>query len=122
MKKLLASTFCSALLLAPSFVPSAIPNGTRPTRLRNVTVSAVSSSQMRIQGHYETISGQAISGMKVYIWSVGPSSFTNWTSDYTDNNGDFNIVTYKVPVGNQIQVEVEGNGAYSRPYPSYNNP
>lgn len=120
--KILVSTLCSALLMGATLTPPANPNGTRPTRLRNVSVTAVNSSQMRVQGHFETLSGQPIGGMQVTLWSVDASSFTNWSRVYTDNNGNFSVVTYKVPAGNQIQVEVEGNGAYSRPYPTYSRP
>lgn len=122
MKKMLFSTLCSAVLVGATLVSPAIPNGTRPTRLTNVAVTAVNNVEMRVTGHYETLTGQPISGMQVNVWSVDSGSFTNWNRSYTDNNGNFDIRTYKVPVGCKVQVEVEGNGAYSRPYPTYSRP
>lgn len=120
-----------ALLLAPFAAvgletirhseAQAAPNGTRPTMLTNLSVVAVSSTRMRVTGRYTTLSGFGPSGMTVVIYSVGESYFTRWATVYTQN-GNFSWEGNKVPTGARIQIEVEGNGAHSRPFPTFNRP
>src|SRR5262249_55407697 len=98
------------------------PNGTRPTKLVNVSVTSVSRTQMRVSGKYTGLSGAGIAGMAVYVYDVSEANFSRWYTMYTDNNGNFNATMTKIPSGDQIQIEVEGNGAYSRPYPTYPRP
>jgi len=100
----------------------AAPNGTRPTVLSNLVATSVSTSQMRVSGTLTTLSGAGIAGMRVNIYAVGDANFTLWTSAYTANNGTFSVTSNKPPVGAKIQVEVEGNAAYSRPLPTSNRP
>ncbi len=106
--------------LQPS-VSQAAPNGTRPTTLSNLSVVSVSATRMRVRGRYATLSGFGPSGMAVHIYAVGGSYFTRWATVYT-NNGDFTWEGNKVSLGERIQIEVEGNGAYSRPYPTFSRP
>jgi hypothetical protein len=123
MKSLLVAGLTLIGAAATTLSPPVNPNGTRPTRLSNVSVTSLSATQMRITGHYETAIGALpIAGMQVTIWSTGAASFSSWSTGYTDNNGNFSITCPKTPVGDKIQVEVQGNGAYSRPYPTYNRP
>jgi len=120
-----------AILLAPFAVfglnalrPSqaqAAPNGTRPTMLSNLGVVSLSATRMRVSGRYTTLSGFGPSGMVVYIYAVGEAYFTRWATVFTQN-GDFIWEGNKVPVGAMIQIEVEGNGAFSRPYPTFRRP
>jgi hypothetical protein len=101
---------------------SAAPNGTRPTILSNLSVVATSSTKMRVTGRLSMLTGSGIAGMKIDIYSVSATSFTRWSTVYTDNNGNFSSTTNKVPSGNKIQIVVDGNGAYSQPFPTFNRP
>jgi hypothetical protein len=97
----------------------AVPNGTRP---RNLSVTSATSTQMKVSGRLKTLSGFGISGMRVVIYAVGEAYFTRWHTMYTNNTGDFSVTVAKTPVGTAVQIEVEGNGAYSRPFPTFNRP
>jgi len=111
------------LLILVSLSPVyAAPNGTRPTVLTNLAATSVSTSQMRVSGTLTTLSGAGIAGMRVNIYAVNDANFTLWTSAYTANNGTFAVTSNKPPVGAKIQVEVEGNAAYSRPLPTSSRP
>lgn len=99
---------------------SAAPNGTRPTVLTVTSVAAINSTQMRITGRLTLLSGAPVTGMRVDIYSVFEASFTRWSTVYTDGSGNFSSTSLKVPVGAKIQVVVDGNGAYSQPFPTYN--
>lgn len=70
------------------------PNGTRPAMHWNLQVVSTGRNTMRISGRYVTFEGY-----ESFVW-----------------NGR------KVPAGSAIEVEVQGNGAYSRPYPTFSNP
>ena len=100
----------------------AAPNGTFPTVLTNLSVIAVSSTDMRVSGRLTIISGSGVAGMKVDIYSVANGSFARWTTTYTDSSGNFNITTPKPPVDRKIQIVVDGNGAYSQPFITFNRP
>lgn len=97
----------------------AAPNGTRPTQLTGLSVTSVSATTMRVSGRWTTLSGQGISGYPVYVYSVGSANFTRWATLYPDSAGNFSGIMNKVPTGNSVQIEAEGNGAYSRPYPTF---
>lgn len=101
---------------------SAAPNGTRPTVLSNLSVVATTSTQMRVSGHLTLLSGTGLAGMKVDIYSVSENSSTRWSTVYTDNSGNFTSTTSKVPAGNKIQIVVDGNGANSQPFLTFNRP
>jgi hypothetical protein len=109
-------------LAATGKTASAAPNGTRPTLLSNLSVVATSSTKMKATGRLTTLSGYGIAGMKVDIYSVSEASFTRWSTVYTDNSGNFSSITNKVPAGNKIQIVVDGNGAYSQPFPTFYRP
>ena len=64
----------------------AAPNGTFPTVLTNLSVVAVSSTNMRVSGRLTIISGSGVAGMKVDIYSVANGSFARWTTTYTDSS------------------------------------
>lgn len=98
------------------------PNGTRPTMLWNLQVVSTGRNTMRISGRYVTFEGRGIAGMEVKIYSIGAAYFTVWDRVYTRSDGTFVWNGRKVPWGSGIQVEVQGNGAYSRPYPTFSNP
>jgi hypothetical protein len=98
------------------------PNGTRPTMLLNLQVVSTGQNTMRISGRYVTFEGYGIAGMEVKIYAIGVAYFSVWGTAYTRNDGTFVWNGRKVPRGSAIQVEVQGNGAYSRPYPTFNNP
>lgn len=100
----------------------AAPNGTQPTVLSNLSVVSVSSTNMRVSGRLATISGSGVAGMKVDIFSVAAGSFSKWTTFYTDSSGNFIVTTLKPPVGRKIQIVVDGNGAYSQPFPTFDRP
>lgn len=100
----------------------AAPNGTRPTVLSGVSVVAASRNQIRVSGRYTTLTGAAIPGMRVDIYSVFEASFARWATAYTDGAGNFSVAMPKMPAGSQIQIEVVGNDAYSRPYPTFATP
>ena len=53
---------------------------------------------------------------------AGEAYFSHWTTVFTGNDGRFTITTSKGPTGTWVQVEFEGNGAYCRPYPTFNRP
>lgn len=110
--------------LVPATGAAAVPNpnGTLPTKLANLAVIAVSATHMRTSGQYTTLAGNPIAGMEVKVWSVSNTNFTNWATTYTDANGNFSVQTLKVPVGNRVEIEVQGNGAFSRPYPVFARP
>ena len=101
---------------------AAAPNGTRPSILTNLAVTPVSTSQMRVAGKLTTLSGTAIAGMPVTIYAVGEAYFTRWATVYTSNNGSFTATMSKPPAGTKLQIEVEGNGVYARPLPTFNRP
>ncbi len=124
-RNLLKSAATAAPILALSAMSetlSAAPNGTRPTVLSNLSVVATSSTQMRVTGTLATLTGTGLAGMKVDIYSVSQASFTRWSTVYTDNSGQFRSTTSKVPVGNKIQIVVDGTGAYSQPFLTFNRP
>lgn len=104
--------------LGATQLTQAAPNGTRPTKLVDLAASSTSSTKMRVVGRVLTIDNRPIAGQAVIIYSVGVAHFSRWSTVYTGNDGRFTSTTNKVPVGTQIQVEVEGNGAYSRSYPT----
>jgi hypothetical protein len=107
-------------LLASFLTPA--PNGTRPTKL-TASVVAVGANQMRAQGRYTLADGvTGIAGMPIKVYSCGVASFALWTTTYTDNSGNYSVTTAKVPTGMRVQIEAEGNGAYSRPYPTFPRP
>ena len=106
--------------LSTAMLPS--PNGTRPTMVTGLAVTAVNSTQMRVSGRYQTIAGENIAGMLVRVHAVGTYYFTPWATTYTASDGRFSVVTNKLPVGTQVRIEVEGNGACSRPYPMFARP
>lgn len=97
---------------------NAAPNGTRPTKLVDLAANSTSSTKMRVSGRLLTVDNRPIAGQAVIIYSVGVAHFTRWSTAYTANDGTFTSTTNKVPVGSQIQIEVEGNGAYCRPFPT----
>lgn len=97
------------------------PNGTAPTKLVDLSVTAVNSSQMRVSGRYVRLAGGGVAGMPVNIYAAS-TYFTRWATLYTDGNGYFNGTMSKVPSGSSVQVEVPGNGAYSRPLPTFARP
>lgn len=101
---------------------AASPNGTRPTVMGNLSVVAASSTQTRVSGRLITIDGYAVPGMEVDIYAVGPAYFSRWAVAYTNNAGNFSYTMPNVPTGAKIQIEGVGNGAYSRPYPTFNRP
>jgi hypothetical protein len=124
-RNLLKSVAIAAPILtvaAISEIASAAPNGTRPTVLSNLSVVATSSTQMRVTGNLATLTGSGLAGMKIDIYSVSQATFTRWSTVYTDNSGNFTSTTSKVPVGNKIQIVVDGNGAYSQPFLTFNRP
>lgn len=124
-RNLLKSAAIGAPMIALAAVPEkvlAAPSGTRPTVLTNLSVVGTSSTTMRVTGRYATLAGDGIPGMKVDIYSVSASTFTRWSTVYTNNSGDFTSTTNKVPAGNKIQVVVDGNGAYSQPFLTFNRP
>ena len=98
----------------------AAPNGTRPTVLSVTSVVAANAAQMRVTGRLTDLNGVGLAGMRVDIYSVFVASFTRWATIYTDNVGNFSSTCSKVPVGAKIQVVVDGNGAYSQPFPTFN--
>ncbi|MCC7142234.1 MAG: hypothetical protein IT349_09055 [Candidatus Eisenbacteria bacterium] len=97
------------------------PNGTAPTRLVDVSVVAVNSTQMRVSGRYVKVSGGGIAGMPIRVYSAS-TYFSHWATIYTDNNGYFTQTMSKVPAGTSVQIEAAGNGAYSRPFPTFARP
>ncbi len=118
-----AAAVAPALLLASVAENiSAAPNGTQPTVLSNLAVVSTSSTQMRISGRLTNISGSGIAAMRVDIFSVGLGSFTRWATVYTDGSGNFSITTLKPSVDRKIQIVIDGNGAYSQPFPTFNRP
>lgn len=123
LKAILLAPFAAVgLTLSRPSTALAIPNGTRPTMLSGLSVVALSSTRMRVTGRYTDLRGMNIAGMPVRIYSVSTATFSQWAIVYTRNDGTFLYEGNKVPVGNRIQVDVEGNGAYSRPYPTLNRP
>ena len=114
----------SAFAVLPIFhlASKADPNGTRPTMLTGVTVRSINTKQMTISGRYSLLNGTGIPAMQVEIYAVGDSYFSRWARVYTDKSGNFSLTTNKVPSGTRIQVDVIGNGAYSRPFPTFNRP
>lgn len=104
--------------LGATHLVNAAPNGTRPTKLVDLAAQSISSTKMRVVGRVLTIDNRPIAGLAVSIYSVGVAHFSRWSTVYTASDGRFTSTTNKVPVGSQIQVEVEGNGAYSRAYPT----
>lgn len=101
---------------------SAAPNGTQPTVLSNLAVVSTSSTQMRVSGRLTTVSGSGIAAMKVDIFSVALGSFARWATVYTDSSGNFSITTLKPSADRKIQIVVDGNGAYSQPFPTFSRP
>jgi hypothetical protein len=77
---------------------------------------------MRVSGQLTTLSGVGISGMRVDIYAVGEAYFTRWYTLYTKRTGDFSVTVAKTPIGTAVQVEVVGNSAYSRPFPTFERP
>lgn len=94
----------------------ASPNGTRPTKLVDLAAVSLSATQMRVSGRLLLLDNSPVSGLPVNIYAAGVATFTRWATVYTDGAGRFTCTTGKVPSGQQIQVEVEGNGAYCRPF------
>jgi hypothetical protein len=124
-RTMLATAAVAAPVLAATVLTEkahAAPNGTRPTVLSNLAVVATSSTQMRVSGKLTTLSGTGLAGMKIDIYSVAEANFTRWSTVYTDNSGNFTSTTRKVPAGNKIQIVVDGNGAYSQPFLTFNRP
>ena len=124
-RNLLKSAAIGAPVIALAAMPEQVlagPSGTRPTILTNLSVVAISSTMMRVTGRYATLLGDGIPGMQVEIYSVSASTFTRWSRVYTNNSGDFTFTTNKVPAGNKIQIVVDGNGAYSQPFVTFNRP
>jgi hypothetical protein len=121
LRMLFIGVFLLALAIFSSNI-GASPNGTRPTMLSNLAVVSVNSTSMRVSGNFTTTSGFGISGMPVKIYAVGEAYFTLWYTVYPGNNGGFSATMTKPPQNTKIQIEVEGNGAYSRPFPTFNRP
>ncbi len=107
-------------VLAPE--AQAAPNGTRPTKLTDLAVTSVSSSQMRASGRLMQVSGQPVAGVPIKVYVVGTAYFTLMGTGYTGSDGRFNVTASKGPAGTWVQIEFEGNGAYSRAYPTFNRP
>lgn len=103
-------------------VAVAAPNGTRPTKLVDLAVVASGTRNMRVSGRLLQTSGQPVVGVAIKIYVVGEAYFSHWTTVFTGNDGRFTITTSKGPTGTWVQVEFEGNGAYCRPYPTFNRP
>jgi hypothetical protein len=116
---LAAAGMATAALGLGATPANAAPNGTRPTILTVTSVVSVNATTMRITGTLSDLNGSPLSGLKVDIYSVFVASFTRWSTVYT-NNGVFTTTCAKVPVGAKIQVVVDGNGAYSQPFNTYN--
>lgn len=110
----------AAALGACSDVVLAGPSGTRPTVLGISSVQSVNNSEMRVTGRLTDLLGRPLAGMKVDIYQVYEASFTRWITGYTDNNGNFSLRGYKVNIGARFQVVVDGNAAYSQPFPTFN--
>ena len=122
---MIKSVFAAAPVVAVAALggsASAAPNGTRPTILTNLAVTSVNSTQMRVSGKLTTLSGAVIAGMRVEVYAAYEASFVRWAIAYTNGTGDFSVTTSKTPSGTTVQIEVEGNGAYSRPLPTFNRP
>lgn len=118
----LAGAGAFAATAVPLAVVSAAPNGTRPTLLSDLTATSTSRSQMRVTGRFTTLSGQGIPGMPIKIYTVGDFVFVLAATVYTDGNGGFSASMYKPQPGTKFQVEAEGNGQFSRPWPVLNMP
>jgi hypothetical protein len=119
-RKFLGATAASAAAIGfGSDSASAAPNGTRPTVLSVTSVVAANAAQMRVTGRLTDLNGVGLAGMRVDIYSVFVTSFTRWATLYTDNVGNFSATCSKVPVGAKIQVVVDGNGAFSQPFPTF---
>jgi hypothetical protein len=125
MKRLLLTLLVvsTIMVLSLSVYVSADPNGTRPTQLTNVKVVSVNNSTMLVSGTWITaINSEPIVGYPVYIYYVGYNYFTKIATVYTTTGGNFSATIRKPSVGVRIQIDASGNGAYSRPFPTYNRP
>ena len=97
--------------------------GTRPTRLADLAVTSVSSTQMLVSGRLLTLDGRGVSSIRVVVYGVGNSFFSNIGSGWTNAAGSFSLTLSKPPVGQQVQVDIDmTSGAYNPPWPTFARP
>ena len=124
-RKLLKSILTTAPVAMIAATPNqaqASPSGARPTVMSSVSITSVNSGTMRVAGRLTTLDGRPLAGMPVEVYAVGPAYFSRWYTLHTDGNGYFGENMSKPGIGAKLQIEIQGNGAYNRPLPTFNRP